>query len=108
MKFTFLFLNLGKIQILYLKVPRGAGGSAGLGIIPKKKVFFSASLIIIHVHWSPTCLEGDLSPASAPLLSQKSPRGKGSPGQTIIFFLLQTGAGPDMEMIVNLLGPLML
>ena len=45
MKFTFLFLNLGKIQILYLKVPEGGGGlgSAGLGIIPKKQ-FFSASL----------------------------------------------------------------
>ena len=70
--------------------------------------FWFSSIINIHLHWSPTCLEGDLSPAPAPLLSQKSPRDKGSPGQTIIFFLLQTGIGSDMEMIVNLLGPLML
>ena len=39
LKFTFLFLNVAKIQILFLKVPMG-GGSAGLGIIPKKKQFF--------------------------------------------------------------------
>ena len=46
MKFTFLFLNLGKIQIF---IPKSTeeGGSAGLGIVPKKTVSFSASLIVI-------------------------------------------------------------
>ena len=43
MKFTFLFLNLGKIQIFIPKSACGGGESAGLGIIPKKQ-FFSASL----------------------------------------------------------------
>ena len=67
-------------------------------------IFLFLSIINIHVPWSPTCLEGDLSPAPAPLLSQKSPRGKGSPGQTIIFFLLQTGRprfrhGDDCQII---------
>ena len=38
MKFTFLFLNLGKIQIFVPKSAEG-GGSAGLGIIPKKQFF---------------------------------------------------------------------
>ena len=39
-KFIFLFLNLAKIQILFLKVPMGGGEwSTGLGIIPKKNVF---------------------------------------------------------------------
>ena len=45
MKFTFLFLNLAKIQIF---IPKCAywegGGSTGLEIIPKKTGFFSASL----------------------------------------------------------------
>ena len=98
---------MAKFNFLFLKVPWGGPLVKEL-FLKKTTVFFSASLIDIHVPWSPTCLEGDLSPAPAPLLSQKSPRGKGSPGQTITFFLLQTGAGPDMEMIVNLLGPLML
>ena len=41
-KFITLFLNLAKIQIF---IPKSAhGGSTGLGIIPKKKQFFSASL----------------------------------------------------------------
>ena len=43
-KFTFLFLNLCKIQIFIPKSTEGEGGSAGLGIIPKKSVFLSASL----------------------------------------------------------------
>ena len=38
MKFTFSFLNLGKIQIFIPKSTKG-GGSAGLGSIPKKTVF---------------------------------------------------------------------
>ena len=70
--------------------------------------FWFSSIINIHLHWSPTCLEGDLSPAPAPLLSQKSLRGKGFPGQTITFFLLQRGAASNREMIVKLLGPVML
>ena len=41
LKFTFLFLNLAKIQIFIPKSAYGGGGgSAGLGIIPKKKQFF--------------------------------------------------------------------
>ena len=43
MKFTFLFLNLAKIHIFIPKSAYG-GRSTGLGIIPKKKQFFSASL----------------------------------------------------------------
>ena len=39
MKFTFSFLNLGKIQIFIPKSKEG-GGSTGLGMIPKKKQFF--------------------------------------------------------------------
>ena len=37
--FSFLFLNLGKIQIFIPKSTEGGGGSAGLGIIPKKQFF---------------------------------------------------------------------
>ena len=44
LKFTFLFLNLAKIQIFIPKSAYG-GGFAGLGIIPKKKNF-TASLSI--------------------------------------------------------------
>ena len=45
MKFTFLFLNLGKIQIFIPKSTEGGGGPAGSGIIPKKELFsLSASL----------------------------------------------------------------
>ena len=44
LKFTFLFLNLAKIQIF---IPKSAyGGGTSLGIIPKKKQFFSSSLKI--------------------------------------------------------------
>ena len=39
MMFTFLFLNLAKIPIFIPKSALGRG-SAGLGIIPKKTVFF--------------------------------------------------------------------
>ena len=42
--FTFLFLNLAKIQIFIPKSAYGGAGSTGLGIIPKKH-FFTASLI---------------------------------------------------------------
>ena len=45
-KFTFLSLNLAKIQIFIPKRSYGGGGSTGLGIIPKKKSFFTASLSI--------------------------------------------------------------
>ena len=37
MKFTFLFLNLAKIQIF---IYGGVGGSTGLGIIPKKQFYY--------------------------------------------------------------------
>ena len=44
-KFTFLFLNLAKIQIFIPKSAYGGGGgSTGLGIIPRKKHFFTAFL----------------------------------------------------------------
>ena len=41
MKFTSLFLSLGKIQIFIPKSTKG-GGTAGLGIIPKKQCFPNA------------------------------------------------------------------
>ena len=44
LKFTFLFLNLAKIQIFIPKSAYGGRGSAGSGIIPKKNSFFTASL----------------------------------------------------------------
>ena len=52
MKFTSLFLNLAKIHIFIPKSAYGGeGGSAGLGIIPKKNSFFSASLSRIFCSW---------------------------------------------------------
>ena len=48
MKVTFLFLNLAKIHIFIPKSAYGGGGSAGLGIIPKKDSFFSAFLRVIY------------------------------------------------------------
>ena len=42
MKFTFIFLNLAKIQIFIPKSAYGGGGGEVLGIIPKKS-FFTAS-----------------------------------------------------------------
>ena len=48
MEFTFLFLNLAKIHIFISKSTHGeAGGLTGLGNIPKKNNFFSASLTSI-------------------------------------------------------------
>ena len=41
-KFTFLFLNLARIQ-MFIPVPMGEG-STGLGIIPKKKQFLVLAL----------------------------------------------------------------
>ena len=58
MEFTFLFLNLDKIQIFIPKSTKGEVGSADLGIIPKKTFFFfNDSLTIIPgqsvmlTHW---------------------------------------------------------
>ena len=43
LKFTFLFLNLAKIQIFIPKSAYGGGGTAGSGIIPKNKFFLLIS-----------------------------------------------------------------
>ena len=49
-KFTFLFLDLAKIQFfLFLKVPMG--GSTGLGIIPKKTVFYCFPEVVYLLHF---------------------------------------------------------
>ena len=57
MKLTFLFLNLGKIQIFIPKSTEGGEGGAGLGIIPKKTDFLVLPLFhLMHNVSVPPCL----------------------------------------------------
>ena len=60
-KFKLSHAIWAKFKFLFLKVPRG-GGSAGLGITPKKKrFFFSASLIIVVIITSDIVVTDQLS-----------------------------------------------
>ena len=44
-----------KVTFLFLNSPRGVGGSTGLGNIPKKNNFLSASLINFANYMQQTC-----------------------------------------------------